>query len=307
MNDLDLTRIIKHTFISKAGPFIDTVFSTRIKLIRNLYNIPFAHRQKSENINEIKQIVEKFIDKSAFSGLTLLDINSLDNNNKRFLKESSIISQDTESIGNAYLVLSDDEYFVILVNDQDHFKIQIIKPGFELDEAFNIADEVDNELNKFAIYAYSDNYGYITCNPSNSGFEVSLILHLPVLSFTKRITEAQDIVKLSRFNIEGLKQDGLKTFGSMFILSNGFSKGVSEPELLDEVKKITNKIINLESEARENYFAEHRIQLEDKIYRSYGLLKYARRISYVESMDLLSDIRLGIILSVIKNHGNAES
>jgi protein arginine kinase len=302
VNNLDFARIlIKHVFQVKTGQFIDTVFSTQVRLIRNLYNVPFSHRQKFGDYRLLKSVSEKFIKESIFKGLTLLDINSLDNNNKCLLRERNFISQNMETSENSFVILSDSEDFIILVNDEDHFKIQITKPGLELTESYNTADEVDNELNKFAAYAFSENYGYITSNSSNSGLEVSVMMHLPALIFTKRIIEVQDIVKLSRLNIEGLKQDGIKTFGGMFILSNGYTRGIPEMELLDEFKRITNKIINLESESRENYFAEHSIRLEDRIYRSYGILKYARRLSYVESLDLLSDIRLGIILSIIKN------
>jgi protein arginine kinase len=302
VNNLDFARIlIKHVFNVKTGQFIDSVFSTQVRLIRNLYNIPFSHRQKSGDYNLIKSLSEKFIKESIFKGLTLLDINSLDNNNKRLLKERNFISPNMETAENSFVILSDSEDFIILVNDEDHFKIQITKPGLELIELYNIADDVDNELNKFVQYAFSEKYGYVTSNSSNSGLDVSIMMHLPALIFTKRIIEVQDIVKLSRLNIEGLKQDGIKTFGGMFILSNGYTRGIPEMELLDEFKKVAQKIINLESESRENYFSEHSIRLGDRICRSYGILKYARRISYVESMDLLSDIRLGIILSIIKN------
>jgi protein arginine kinase len=302
VNNLDFARIlIKHVFHVKTGQFIDTVFSTQVGLIRNIYNIPFSHRQKTSDYNFIKFVIQKFVNESIYKGLTILDISSLDNNNKRLLREENFISHNMEITENSFVILSDSEDFIILVNDEDHFKIQITKPGLELTELYNIADEVDNELNKFAVYAFSENYGYITSNSSNSGLEVSVMMHLPALIFTKRIIEARDIVKLSRLNIEGLRQDGLKTFGGMFILSNGYTRGIPEMELLEEFKKVTNKIINLESEARESYFAEHSIKLEDRIYRSFGILKYARRLSYVESMDLLSDIRLGIILSIIKN------
>ncbi len=302
MNNTDSTRILTNRNSRlQTGRFIDTVFSTRIILIRNLYNVPFSYRQKESDYNLIQSIAERFIQESIFPGLRLLNVGSLDSNIKRFIKEKNIFTEDMETNGNSFIILSDAEDFIIILNDEDHFKIQIIKPGLDLIEAYNIADAVDNELNKFAVYAYSENYGYITSNSSTSGLRISIMLHLPVLLFTKRIIEAQNIVKLSRLNIEGLKQDGIKTFGGMFILSNGFTRGMAEIELLDEFKNITQKIINLESEERESYFAEHSIRVEDRIYRSYGLLKYARRIGYVESMDLLSDIRLGIVLSIIKN------
>ena len=302
MNNLDFTQLlVKQASWSKVGPFSDTVFSTRIRLTRNIYGIPFPSKQKTRDLILLKEISDKFISKSCFGTLKLIDINSIDHEDKRFLRERNIITQNMETMDNCSAILSDKEDFVIMINDEDHFKIQVIKPGFQLSEAYSLADSVDNELNKFGAYAFAEEMGYITSDPSNGSIFVSTMLHLPVLSFTRRMTETQNIVKLSRLNIDGLKQEGIKTYGSIFILTNGFSIKISESEILDELEKITNKIINLESEARESYLAEHGIKLEDRICRSYGLLKFARRIGYVESMELLSDIRLGIILSVVRN------
>ena len=157
-------------------------------------------------------------------------------------------------------------------------------------------------MNKFAIYAYSEESGYITsCPVYNNSFRVSILLHLPALTFIKNIVEIQNIAKLNRLNLCGLKDEGIKTFGSIFILSSDFSIETSEMRIMESIEKTTREIIKLESETRENFITEHNDRVEDRIYRSYGLLKYARRIGYVEAMDYLSDIRLGIILSVIRN------
>ena len=159
-----------------------------------------------------------------------------------------------------------------------------------------------DELNKFAAYAYSEESGYITSSPFyNDSFQLSILLHLPALALTRNIKEIQDIAKINRLNLSGLKDEGIKTFGSIFTLSNEFSTETSEEKIIETVEKISRKIIKFESETRENYLAEHSERLEDRICRSYGLLKYARRMGYVEAMDYLSDIRLGVILSIIRN------
>jgi protein arginine kinase len=302
LNNLNYARLFHAEDVHTSDiKFPDTVISSRIRLIRNIYNIPFAYRQNHDNYCQIKSVVEKFIGESCIKGLSILEIKSLDKQTKRFLREKNIISLEMENSDNSCVIADTNEDIIILLNDSDHFKIQITRPGLQIAEAYYIAENTDNELNRFAPYAYSDKFGYITSNSSNSGMEISAILHLPVLCFTKKITDAQNIARLGRFNIEGLKQDGLKTFGGLFTISNGLTICVPETQLLDEFERITHKIIDLESEERENYFTEHGIKLEDKIFRSYGLLKYARRIGYAESIDLLSDIRLGIILSAIKN------
>ncbi len=303
MNNLDFTQIFaKQGFWSKVSPNSDTVLSTKVRLIRNIYNIPFPHRQERIHVNFIESVAGKFIKESVYKDLELLELDSVDENNKRFLRERGIISQNMETSRNAFVILNLNEEFNILVNDGNHFKIQVIKPGFQLTEACRLGDRVDDELNRFAVYGFSEDIGYITSNASTDvSFKVSIMLHLPVLSFTRRIVEAQDIVKLNRLNIRGLKEDGIKTYGGIFILSNGILPGIEETKIIAIIEKTIHKIIQLESEARENYLSEHVSRLEDRVGRSLGLLKYARRIGYVESIDYLSDVRLGVILSIIKN------
>jgi protein arginine kinase len=302
LTNSDLTQLItKQDFWSRSYPNSDTVLSSKVQLVRNIFGIPFQYRQTQNNINQLRHISEQFIIDSSFPGLELIDINSIDGNTRRFLRERNIISQNMEIIDNCFVILSKNDDFNILVNDEDHFKIQIVKPGLQFLEAYRLADEVDNQLNKCAAYAFSDDLGYISSNPLKNTFRISAAVHLPVLSFTKRINEIQNIVKLSRAGIEGLKEEGIKTFGNLFVISNGFTTGNSETEVIEQLEKLTHNIISMESEARDSYIAEHSIRLEDKICRSYGILKYARKIGYVEAMDYLSDIRLGIILSKIKN------
>ncbi len=302
MNNIDFARPSPiHSLRSENFHFVDTVISTCIILRRNIYNIPFSHRQEQEHLARLKTISEIFIKESGIRGLSMLEINSLDKVTKRFLREKNIISFAMETSENSFVILNTTDDFIILINDSDHFKIQVVKPGLQLSESYDTANVADNELNKFAPYAYSENYGFITSDPSNHGIEISVILHLPVLCLTKRIVDVLDIAKISGFNIEGLKQEGFKTFGGLYKLSGGHAACISEMSMLGEFQKITQKIIRTESEERENYFSEHKIKMEDKIFRSYGILKYSKRMGYVESMDLLSDIRLGIILSTVKN------
>ncbi|MFH0975442.1 MAG: hypothetical protein V1874_06630 [Spirochaetota bacterium] len=300
--NINYNRILaRESFWEGNAPFSDIVFSTGIRLIRNIYGIPFSHRQDEYNVRLLKSIAEKFVTKSKYSDLKLLDLNAIGSDEKRFLREGNLITENIEAGNNSFIILGENNDFSILINDEDHFIIQVMKPGLGISKAYNIADSVDDEFNKFAVYAYSEETGFVTSNPSTGGLKVTVIFHLPALYITKKITDVFEIVKLSRLNIEGLKDEGLKTFGSIFILSSSMSAGIPETSVLNEIEKFSDKIISLETEAREDYVAGHKVRLEDKIGRSYGVLKYARKIGYAESMDYLSDIRLGIILSIIKN------
>ncbi len=304
LNDFTIDDLlIKPGFWSKTGPFSDVVLSTSIRLNRNIYNVSFPFRQDDSDINYIKAIAEKFANESEFSNkLRFLDFKNIDDLTKKFLKERNIISN--ELVANDYnsIIFGIDKNFDIIVNDEDHFKLQVIKPGLQIMEAYDIANSLDDELNKFVIYAYSQNIGYITSCPSNlgTGLKVSTMLHLPVLSMNKKITEVIKLADNSGHKVVGTRGEGIKTLGAIYQISNRASLGVSEKDLMKEGESITHKIIEMECNARDEYLSDYQNQLEDKICRSYGIIKYARSLDYAEAMSYLSDIRLGIILSFIK-------
>jgi protein arginine kinase len=292
----------KQSHWSKHSPNSDTVLTTIIRLIRNIYDIPFSHNQNRSHVDFIKTIINRFIIESGYSGLEFIDINSVDEVTRKYLLEKSIITTNMISGINSYVVLSKNEDFNVIINDDDHIKIQIIKPGFQPHEAYDLADVVDNRLNKYAVYAFSEDIGYITSSQFNvNPFQVSMVLHLPVLYHTKEIADVQKFAKINKFILKGLRSDGIKTFGSIFILANEILPCYTENKILEILDRTANKIIKMESDLRDDYFAENGDFLKDRIFRSFGLLKYARRMGYVEAMDCLSDIRLGVILSLVKN------
>ena len=170
-------------------------------------------------------------------------------------------------------------------------------------ETYQLADLIDDELNKFVPFAYSDDFGYVTACPSNlgTGLRISTMLHLPALSISGSIPEVIRITHDVGAKINGSLGEGTKTFGNMYQLSNRISLGLSEVDIIEEIDKITSKVVEMESLARDNYISHEDDRLKDVIWRYYGILKYSRSIGYTEAMDYLSNIRLGIILSIIKN------
>ena len=169
-------------------------------------------------------------------------------------------------------------------------------------ETYRLADSVDDDLNLFAQYAYSEECGYLTVCPSNlgTGLRISTMLHLPALSISGDIAKVISMVKDLGAKMRGTLGEGTKTFGHMYQLFNRVSLGLSEIDIIEKIDEVTSRIVEMESEARDKYLSEDVLQLEDKIWRSYGILKYSRSIGYTEAMDHLSKIRLGIILSLIK-------
>ena len=294
----------KKGFWSKVGPYSDIVLSTRVRLGRNISGIRFPHRQDDDDVNLIKSISENFVIKSDFSNSVILyDLKDIDNNDRRFLRERNIITSEMEVSDNSFVIIEGDENFNIMVNEEDHFRIQVIMPGFQILEAYQLADRVDDELNKFSTYAYSDDFGYITVCPSNlgTGLRVSTMLHLPTITVLDKMGEVYKIVEEAGAKIRGTLGVGSKTFGCMYLISNRISLGMSEVDILEEIDKVSGRVIEMESEARDNCISEKGNQLEDTIWRSYGVLKYTRSMSYTEAMDHLSNIRLGVILSIIKD------
>ncbi|MBN2040935.1 MAG: hypothetical protein JW864_12900 [Spirochaetes bacterium] len=303
MKNINLDQLfINQGFWSQISPFNDIVFSSHLNLKRNIYDIPFPFRQAKVHLEFLVSVCRRFVKESRFAELEFVSVNKLDNNSRMLLKEKNLISHDISEAIDSFIIFDLNENFYLTINDNDHFTINVLRPGFQPVNVYRTADEIDDELNKFAAYAYSEESGYITSSPFyNNSFQISIMLHLPALALTRNIKEIQDIAKINRLNLSGLKDEGIKTFGSIFTLSNEFCTETSEEKIIETVEKITRKIIKFESETRENYLAEHSERLEDRICRSYGLLKYARRMGYVEAMDYLSDIRLGVILSIIRN------
>ena len=294
----------KPGFWSRSGPYPDVVLSTRIRLARNLATLPFPGNMGSAENDFLHSMVGRLLQHAEFSEkMSIIRMDTLSLEDKRFLRERNIITRELETSDSSSVMMANDEEFMVLVNEEDHLRIQVIKPGFQLMEAYMLANTVDDEINRHISYAYRDDFGYLTACPSNAGtgLRISTIVHLPVLSLMKNITEIVKMVKEARGQMKATMMEGSRTVGKKFILSNRVTLGVSEVDIIEEMDRITNMVIDLENEARDDYGVEHREELEDSIFRSLGVLKYARSISFVEAMDHLSMVRLGVILSVIKN------
>ena len=296
--------IEKRGFWANAGPFSDIVLSTRVRFARNLPNIFFPNKLDKNGIAIVNSIGKRFVSESVFcNDLNFIELKDIDTNDKRFLRERNLITNEMETSDDSSVIIEGSENFVILLNEEDHFRIQVIKPGFQIMDAYRLADRVDDELNKFVSYAYSDDLGYLTACPSNlgTGLRVSSMVHLPAISMLNKMPEVIKMVKNFSFVINGTAGDDYKTIGNIYIISNRISLGISEVDLIEELDEITSKVVELESEVRDNYISQQGNQFADRIWRAYGILKYSRRMNFVEAMEHLSSIRVGIILSIIKN------
>ena len=294
----------KEGFWSKVGPFSDVVLSSRVRLARNISNIYFPSHQSENDVGIVRSLAKKFANESTYNGsIYILNLNDINRDDKRFLRERNIITYKMELLNNRLIIVENNEKFSIMINEEDHFRIQIIKPGFQLMEAYQLADRVDDELNRFVSYAYSEKFGYLTSSPINcgTGLRLSVTLHLPILSILKIMPDVIKVTKENGAMIGGIIGEGIKSIGSIFQLSNHMTIYRTEVDVIEEIDQMTSIIVEMESEARDEYLSENEHQLMDIIWRSYGILKYSRNMGYAEAMNHLSNFRLGIILSIIKD------
>ncbi|MFC1669141.1 ATP--guanido phosphotransferase [Spirochaetota bacterium] len=290
-------------FWSTLGPNSDIVLSSRVRLARNIHSIPFTNKIKGSEAYRIKVLLDKYINGSDSSGdLIQIDLNEIDKSEKRFLRERNIITYEMEISDHSMVILNKNDDYIVMVNEEDHLRIQVIRPGLQFEEAYEVANNVDDDLNKFIPYSFSHEYGFLSPSPSNlgAGLKVSAMLHLPALTQRKRITTIIQNVRKIGADIMGTIQEGGQTLGSIYQISNKSSMGKTEIEIIEDITEVINKVIELEDNYRDEYISQSRVELEDKIWRSLGILKYSRQINYVEAMEHLSSIRLGIILAVIR-------
>lgn len=291
-------------FWSGTGPNADIVLSTRVRLARNLASVSFPHRQDEAETGLIKSIARRFCDESEQRDrLLYLDLPSLSDDERRFLRERNLITSEMESSARSSLIVHRGGGFVIMINEEDHFRIQVIHPGFQLMETYRAADIVDDDLNRFVTYAYSDDFGFLTACPSNAGtgLRVSIMVHLPVLSLIRSIPDVVRVVNDFGADMRGAGGEGGKTLGSMYLVTNHVSLGRSEVDIIEELDEVASMIIEMEGDARDDYVAQNGRELEDRVWRSYGILGNARLISYPDSMEQLSNLRMGVVLSIIKS------
>ncbi len=291
-------------WIRCTGPVCDIVMSSRVRLARNLANYPFSHwASKKEQETVLWTSKESILSLKKLKDSLFVEIGKLDSIDKQFLVERHLMSKehmiDAENKG---LSVGQDEVISIMINEEDHLRMQVMKSGFNLKEAWQILDDMDTELGNSLDFAYSVDFGYLTACPTNTGtgMRASVMLHLPSLVMTKQIGKVlQAITKLS-LTARGLYGEGTEASGNFFQISNQVSLGHKEEDIIDNIDRIIKQIVDHEQSARETLLAQNREALEDRIWRAYGTLKSAHIITSTETVDLLSLARLGVDLGVIK-------
>ncbi|TAM34193.1 protein arginine kinase, partial [bacterium] len=288
-----------------TGPNSDIVISSRIRLARNLSQYPFPHwaskAQLDGVLNDIKAAVAKI---DMLKSSTLFVLGELDSIDKQFLVERHLMSiEHTQKTEKKALLVDDEEIIAVMINEEDHLRIQLMQSGFNLFEAWSIINRLDDELAKALDYAYLDDFGYLTACPTNTGTGMrgSVMLHLPALVMSRQIERVLAAVSKLSFTTRGLYGEGTQASGNFFQISNQVSLGHSEDEIIENINGLIRQIIEQEAQARQILLSKNRDVLEDRINRSFGILKSARIITSQETIELLSMVRLGSDLGMVKD------
>ena len=282
----------------QSGKESDVVTSTRIRFSRNLPEFKFNLKDKKE-IEDLKNKIKDNVYNIGY-GLKYLELKDMDDITKQSLVEKNLISQEYAQNRNGAILINDEENICITINDDDHLKIQVFSSGLELENTLNYAIELDQRIEDVLGYSVSKKYGYLTTMPTNcgTGMKASVIVHLPALTLTRNINQVFYTLSNFDINIIGINSKNRRDLGDVFEISNKRTLGITEKEIIENIKVVTEKLIEQERKARK-YLAKNTIDLEDTIYRSYGLLANCRKISLDEAQKLISNAKLGIDLGIL--------
>ncbi len=277
----------------------DVVISTRVRFARSVDGFKFPHMLSAEENNAIVDLVSKSVNKKKYS---VLKMNNIDEITKKSLVEQHLISKEFEINQNGALLANTDNTIVTMINEEDHLRIQSFCSGFNIDKCYNQLVDFTDELNNKINFTESEKYGYITACPTNVGsaMRVSVMLHLPGLVklglLNKLLSQATSI----GFAIRGYYGENSAGGGNMYQISNQKTLGISDQDIIYNIKTIVSSIIEQERKARELLLNTNKY-LEDSVYRSYGILKNARIIGDEESLKLLSEVRLGVSSKILND------
>lgn len=291
-----------------TGVGADVIISSRVRVARNLANLPFPHLLSAEQAEEVICAVETVIKKSSLQEklgiMELTRMSELMPVERQILVEKHLISLDLlEDFQKKAVAIRDDETLSVMVNEEDHLRLQCLLPGLHLSEAWELANCLDDELESGLDYAFDEQLGYFTACPTNvgTGMRASVMLHLPGLVMVNQIKGVLSTVTKLGLAVRGLYGEGTEALGNLFQISNQITLGQTEEDIVTNLVSVTRQLLNQEKATREALRKERREQLEDLVGRAYGLLKHARLMTSEEVMRLLSDLRLGIDMGFIKN------
>jgi protein arginine kinase len=308
---MDMEQLAKTSgeWLRGSGPQSDIVISSRIRLARNLADFPFIARATESDRDEVGNILRERVttlhEAGQFAGqLIYVDVRELEEVDRRFLVERQLISREhAEAEGARGVAIDPGERISVMINEEDHLRIQVLKSGLDLKAAWEQINELDDLVEARVTYAFSDRFGYLTACPTNvgTGIRVSVMLHLPALVITRQIDKVFRSLQKINLAVRGLYGEGSQAMGDFYQISNQITLGMSEEDLIKKVADVVPVLIDYERQARDFLIRESQETLHDRVSRAYGILRTAQTISSEETMHLLSSVRMGVNLGLIND------
>lgn len=308
---MDINTLV-HTrgeWLRGSGPESDIVMSSRIRLARNLADFPFISKCTPADRTEIEKVLRERILKvreqfPEGAAVEYLDVSRLEKIDRQFLVERHLISREhADSDGARGVAIDGKEQISLMVNEEDHLRIQVVHSGLDLQAAWQRISRVDDMVESQVTYAFHERLGYLTACPTNvgTGMRVSVMLHLPALAITRQIDKLFRSLQKISLAVRGLYGEGSQAMGDFYQISNQITLGRHEEDLVKQVGDVVPTIIEYERKARDFLITESRETLHDRVSRAFGILSTAQTISSEETMHLLSSVRMGVNLGLIKD------
>ncbi|GIO94063.1 protein arginine kinase [Paenibacillus lactis] len=289
------------------GQDSDIVISTRVRVARNLQQLPFpllaTNQQSGEVLERLISVIKDREPLNDFGELHVIKLSDIDDLDKRVLVEKHLISPNLANESrNGAVILTEDESVSIMINEEDHLRIQCLYPGFQVKEAWERATALDDIFEAHVDYAFDDKRGYLTSCPTNvgTGLRASVMMHLPALVMTQQINRILSAVSQVGLTVRGIYGEGSEAVGNLFQISNQITLGQTEAEIIENLHSVALQIIEHEKNARQRLLNESKLRITDRVMRSYGILSYAAVMDSKEAAQRLSDVRLGVDLGLLE-------
>jgi len=291
------------SWLDASGSHNDVIISSRVRMARNLREVPFltvttaAHEE-----HVVEQTLKAAAATSSLKDATFFDLSDFDEDDRRLLVERHLISPALAMrVSHNGVLVGPRESYSVMINEEDHLRMQALVAGFEPQAAWEMASRIDRELGSHLEFAFDDEFGYLTACPTNTGtgLRASILIHLPGLVLLQTVDQVIRGINQVGLTARGFYGEGTDVVGSLFQISNQTTLGKSEPDILETLERVVRQIIDYEYDARETLMRDAHEQIEDKVHRAYGILQYANVMSGQEFMNLTSAVRLGLGLGLL--------
>jgi len=297
--------LLKHPadWMKGSGPHSEIVMTSRVRLARNLRGFPFPGYSQEHQRTELLALARPCVESLAeMSGGYSEDYTALSKVRKQVLVERHLISREHAARAAGCAVVVDPrQNLSIMINEEDHFRIQGIRPGLNLRSAWQLVDKVDSSLEAQLPYAFDEKLGYLTACPTNlgTGMRASVMLHLPALALTDQINQVIKAVGKIGLTVRGLYGEGTEALGNLFQISNQHTLGEKEGEIISQIEKVIERVVNSENTARQKLSEDNPTMLCDQVGRAFAILRHAYVLTSKEALNLLSMLRLGADLDIV--------